>query len=179
MSISQQVKEYKKRLEGQRQFIDQNRKVTHGQGIIKEKYWFSPEGEIVPVEHEHGDQMLTLARDSGKILPDKAITDYGYKSKWELANGMFLQKGWLRVQVYDEKSVGLNGKPVYLEKTSTQKAARKVLKNPKEYFFQENWPYTLQYNVSAQDIKKLGWKGAIQAARAQAKLELKKDLEPS
>ncbi len=158
-------------------FIDQGKKVTHGQGEINEKYWFSHKGEIYPVEYEHGDQTLRIAREHKMILPDKAITDYGFKSKWELANGMFLKKGWLRVQVYDAKTIGLNAKPAALEKKSTETASLQVLPKPKEFFFQENWPYTLQYKVSEKEWKNLGWKGAVRKARKEAKLELRQLLK--
>ena len=149
-------------------FIDQNKKPGHRQGNIREKYWFSPAGEVFPVEYEHGDQALAIARELKLIHPDKSIGDYGFHSKWELARGLLLNKGWLRAQVYDAKSVGLNAKPSAIDKKSTEEAVFTVLAKPKEFFFQENWPYTLQYKASEADYKKHGWKKAVKMARRAA-----------
>ena len=168
--MQDKVKQYKKRMAGQAAFIDQNKKPAHGQGSIKEKYWFSPKGEIFPVEHEHGDQALTIARELELISPDKSIGDYGFKSKWELAKGLLLDKGWLRAQVYDAKTIGLNAKPASLEKRSTEDAVFNVLARPREFFFQENWPYTLEYKATANDFKRHGWKKTVRNARRLAQL---------
>ena len=162
------VKLYQRRMAGQRNFIDQVKKPAHGQGKITEKYWFSPRGEIFPVEYEHGDQALTIARELEFISPAKSISDYGFRSKWELARGLFLNKGWLRVQVYDAKTVGLNARPSALERKSTEEAVFQILPRPREFFFQENWPYTLEYRVAAKDLKRHGWKKTVREARRLA-----------
>src|SRR5436853_1129441 len=111
MAMPHHVKLYKKRMALQAGFLDQNRKPVHRQGNIREKYWFSPKGKVFPVEWEHGDQALTIARELELIEPEKSIGDYGFRSKWELAKGLLLNKGWLRAQVYDAKSIGLNALP--------------------------------------------------------------------
>lgn len=157
-------------------FIDQNKKPGHGQGNIKEKYWFSPQGEIFPVEHEHGDQALTIARELEMISPEKSIGDYGFRSKWELAKRLLINKGWLRAQVYDAKSVGLNAQPAALEKKSTEEAVFAVLPRPREFFFQENWPYTLEYKASVKEYKTKGWKKTIQKARREARKMIRYEL---
>ena len=163
------MRAYKRRISEQRAFIDQNKRPGHGQGIIKEKYWFSPEGGIYPVEFEHGDEALTIARELKMIAPEKGISDYGFRSKWELAKGLLLNRGWLRVQVYNAKTIGLNAKPSALETKSTEAAVFRVLSNPREFFFQENWPYTLEYKATANDYKSKGWKKTIRGARRLAK----------
>ena len=157
-------------------FIDQNKKPGHSQGNIKEKYWFSPEGGIFPVEHEHGDQALTIARELRMIAPGSSIGDYGFRTKWQLAKGLFIGRGWLRAQVYDARSVGLNAKPSALEKKSAEAAVLAVLARPREFFFQENWPYTLEYKATAAEYKTLGWKNAIRRARREALKALRHEL---
>ena len=173
-----EVREYKKRMALQAAFIDQNKKPGHSQGNIKEKYWFSPQGGIFPVEYEHGDQALTIARKLKFIGPEKSIGDYGFKSKWELAKTLLLDQGWLRAQVYDSRSVGLNAKPSALEKKSTEAAVFTVLARPGEFFFQENWPYTLEYKAAAAEYKKCGWKKTVRNARLRARQALRGELEP-
>lgn len=170
------IRQYKKRIALQNAFEDQSKKPTHGQGTVKEKYWFSPDGEIFPVEREHGDQTLTIAREREMIAPDKSIADYGFKSKWELALGLFLNKGWLRVQVYEAKTVGLNGKISAFKKKSTMKAVYKVLPKAQGFFFQENWPCTLEYRSTAKDFKKNGWKKMIEGIRQSALQAKRKEM---
>ena len=157
-------------------FIDQNKKPGHSQGDIMEKYWFSPKGGVYPVEHEHGDQALQIARELKMIVPGRSIGDYGFRSKWQLAKALFIDKGWLRAQVYDARSVGLNAKPSALEKECTEAAVLAVLARPREFFFQENWPYTLQYKASAAEYRTLGWKPAIRRARRGALKALRHEL---
>jgi hypothetical protein len=112
---------------------------------IVDKYWINPDGECIRCWPEH---QLWAWDNLGPKITRKM------KSKAE-AEDYLKNRGWLRVQIYADEGLGIEGQREYINRNAQN--IMEVLPNPRRVYVQP-WPITGQGDYfGAEDLDRLGW----------------------
>jgi hypothetical protein len=112
---------------------------------IVDKYWIDPSGALHHVTDEH--QLYAWTFLGPKVT--KKFT----KGKWQ-ADDEFLKRGWIRVQIYSEDGLALQGQREYLNRNG--QFILEAIPSPRRVYINV-WPTGEYKYYGAEELDKIGW----------------------